>query len=140
MATYSSSQAYVSTTKYSRDTAGLISPQTSIIYTVPANREAEVEFQYLRILGGGGNTTRISILYTGTSNESILLYSINSVAIFGFSPNNPPSAGGGDVFTATHPYKTRLVSGDVIRFVIAGGASNSVGIQYEILVKEFVKV
>jgi hypothetical protein len=140
MATYSAGQAYVSTTRYSKDTTGLISPGTNTIYTVPSNREVEIEIQALRIANGGSNDSRFEIAFTGTSNVAYLLrVTTNVTTAFGYTNLNLPASLTGDVALNPYPFKLRLVAGDVLRFTVSGGSSNSVGYQYDFIIKEFVK-
>jgi hypothetical protein len=142
MATYSSSQAFVSTTRYTRTAGGAVGTSAEqTLYTVPAQREAEVEIQYLN-WGSADPTTNFKIDFSGGGSTPLVIAAT--------AGNYPGAVGvvGGTVTTpstnlnqsqpglpANFPMKFKLVAGETVKFQ---PVSSLATYQYNFVVKEFV--
>jgi hypothetical protein len=135
MATYSSAQAYVSTTRYSRTSAVAVgSTADQVIYTVPAQREAVVEVQLLSWATGDLNT-RFKISFSGGGEQSLVNKGVFGSYVESSSVSKGETAPTQLGMPSNFPMKFTLAAGESIVF---SPVSTLAAYQYNILVKEFI--
>ena len=145
MATYSSSQAYISTTRYFRTSVAVANYGDVGLYTCPALVEAHLYIQYLRFVV---TSTSADVGFAWLNTSGTQHYTLGNAATpgtgnqFGFSDVglSDPGDTGNVSSTALRQenYKLILLPGEALTFRTStyGGTSQY---QYDFIVKEYVK-